>query len=244
MSGMVVSDGSRALPRPLAGLGARAEDALLVLWVAVAGPLLDRLHGGAGAFDPGHPVDGAVRLGAVLAALVGLAARPTAPLPGDAAVSVLRRGVVGPLTGGLLLIAGSGLAALGSAPEVAAPLLGLAATTSLVAAHWLLPPLSTGLRRALVLPLVLVAGGLFRQLVGPVVDAIGPVGLSALSGAPGALAVAGFVAACSAVYYAMLVYAPRQMVEPEGGPLTWLIRYGLFAASVLFGLGWLRLLGL
>lgn len=42
---------------------------------------------------------------------------------------------------------------------------------------------------------------------------------------------------------AMLVYAPRQVVEREGGVLTWLLRYALFVAGVIFGLAWPRLFG-
>jgi hypothetical protein len=39
------------------------------------------------------------------------------------------------------------------------------------------------------------------------------------------------------------VYAPRQIAEPEGGPISWLLRFALFLVSVLFGFGWLGLLG-
>lgn len=53
----------------------------------------------------------------------------------------------------------------------------------------------------------------------------------------------GVVVAFSGIYYAMLIYAPRQVAEPEGGPLTWLVRYGLFLASVTVGAAWLRPLG-
>jgi hypothetical protein len=50
----------------------------------------------------------------------------------------------------------------------------------------------------------------------------------------------GFLVAFSAVYYAMLVYAPHQVAEREGGVVTWLLRYALFVAGVTFGLVWPR----
>ncbi|HEX7490849.1 MAG TPA: hypothetical protein VF337_03995, partial [Candidatus Limnocylindrales bacterium] len=48
----------------------------------------------------------------------------------------------------------------------------------------------------------------------------------------------------SAIYYAMLIYAPRQIVEQEGTPLIWLRRYGLFVVSVVLGIAWLGVLGI
>jgi len=41
----------------------------------------------------------------------------------------------------------------------------------------------------------------------------------------------------------MLIYAPRQVAEPEGGPVTWLVRYGIFLTSVIIGVAWLRPFG-
>ena len=41
----------------------------------------------------------------------------------------------------------------------------------------------------------------------------------------------------------MLIFAPRQVAEREGGFVTWVFRYVLFAAGVVAGLAWPRLLG-
>jgi hypothetical protein len=41
----------------------------------------------------------------------------------------------------------------------------------------------------------------------------------------------------------MLIFAPRQVAEPEGRPVTWLLRFGVFLVSVAFGLVWLRPVG-
>ncbi len=75
--------------------------------------------------------------------------------------------------------------------------------------------------------------------VGGATDLPGQIGA-----APEVLALAlGIFVAASAVYYAMLVYAPRQLVEREGGPAAWLARYGLFVVSVAVGLTWLGATG-
>ena len=64
-----------------------------------------------------------------------------------------------------------------------------------------------------------------------------------MKGISGAVAAAGLLLAFSAVYYAMLVYAPRQVAEREGTLVTWVLRYALFVAGVVFGLAWPRLFG-
>ncbi len=63
------------------------------------------------------------------------------------------------------------------------------------------------------------------------------------SGVPGASTVGLALLAFSAVYYAMLIYAPRQIADGKANPLAWLARYALFVASVLFGLGWVNAFG-
>ncbi|MGH2464529.1 MAG: hypothetical protein ACRDGI_03635, partial [Candidatus Limnocylindrales bacterium] len=50
--------------------------------------------------------------------------------------------------------------------------------------------------------------------------------------------------AFAGVYYAMLVYAPRQVAEAEGGLGAWLARFGLFIVSVGLGVAWLRPFGM
>jgi hypothetical protein len=41
----------------------------------------------------------------------------------------------------------------------------------------------------------------------------------------------------------MLIYAPRQIADREGGAIAWLARFALFLASVILGISWLSLLG-
>ena len=143
--------------------------------------------------------------------------------------------------GGILFVAISGFSALNLPAGVAI----LIACFTLVAAlaMRIVPPLSTVLRRALVTPFVVIAGGLFWNIITSVTGVIhGSGSASALSGGSTPVAI-GFLVLFSAVYYVMLVYAPRQVAHREGGLLSWLLRYTVFVISVLLGIGWARVLG-
>lgn len=220
-----------------------AEDWLLAAWVAVATPLLFRAQGGGGPFDGGAPLLGVLRLGAVLGALICLAARRPPDDARRSGSSVVARGAIGPLTGALLLVAISGCTALGvtSGPGLA---LVVAAVVVMIVVHVVVPPLGLGIRRALVTPIILVAGGLFWTFIAAVAGEPGSGSPAAAIGNPQtAVAAGGFLLAFSAVYYTMLVYAPRQIAEREGGFVTWVLRYLLFVAGVAAGLVWPRVFG-
>ncbi len=169
--------------------------------------------------------------------------------PPDAGPGTLDRAAIGPLTGGLLLVAFSGSAALGLAGRRRlgrrdrrtrphrrgpAPLAGPAHLGPPDARH----AVPAGDRRNL---LDDRRPGCRRQQ---------PArrrhdGSRRLAPLRQTVAfVAGALAAFSGVYYAMLIYAPRQVAEPEGGPVTWLVRYGIFLASVIVGVAWLRPFGI
>lgn len=221
----------------------RAEDWLLAGWVGLAAPALSRVQGGPSGspFDGGRPIDGVFGLIGVLGAIACLAL-PTAPaagkpgLPGSA--------VVGPFVGGLLLVTLSAVSGLGLSSGVVA---GLAVAIALgaVAVRLRVPPASSMVRRALVTPYVLVTGSVFWQLVNAV-SSDGGLASQLRSASPTQLGAAapvlGFLVAFSAIYYAMLVYAPRQVAEREGGLVAWLVRYALFAAGVAIGASWLAAL--
>jgi hypothetical protein len=40
----------------------------------------------------------------------------------------------------------------------------------------------------------------------------------------------------------MLIFAPRQIAEREGGVIEWLLRYAAFVVSIVLGIGWLSVL--
>ena len=220
------------------------EDWLLAAWVSVATPLLFRAQGGVGPFDPGAPLLGTLRILAVAGALVCLAARRT---PADIAAShpsLIKGSAVGPLVGAILLVAISGFTALDLASGVGEAIV-IAALVAMMVVHFAVPPLATPIRRALVTPFVLVSGGLFWTFIAAIAGEPGSATPAAAVTNPStALAAGGFLVAFSGVFYAMLIFAPRQVAEREGGLVTWLFRYLLFAAGVIAGLVWPRLLGL
>ncbi len=234
-------------PRTLPGLGGlRAEDILLTAWIAVAAPLLVT----AGQFrllDTGRPFEGTLILLSVAAALVCFVTPSTASStdPGNGL-----GGYVGPLSGGMILVGAAGFSALSAPDNVVLPILAVG-VVAVVLLRLRVRALAPTTRRALVTPFVLVSGSLFWSAVDAVIGSNGASGVTAsqlrdalVNNTPGAGTFALVLLAAAAVYYAMLVYAPRQIADREGGAVTWLIRFGLFVVSVLFGVGWLNALGL
>ena len=221
----------------------RPEDVVLAGWVALASPVLAQAQGGGDPFASGRPIDGLLRLAGVAGALICLGTR-TEGVPAGADQSILTGAAIGPAVGGLMLVGASGLAALGLDPEAALfPLFGVVLVLALLRDH--LPAIPTATRRALITPFVLAAGGIFWTFVRAVTGGatgVGDVG-AFVAQAPTIAPVLGVLIVAAAVYYAMLVYAPRQIAEREGGPPAWIARFGLFLASLVVGFGWLGLLG-
>jgi len=213
----------------------RFEDLLVAGWVAGVSPLLFRAGGEKGPFDPGQPLEGVVRLAAVLGVLVCLSARQKVDAGSSPQTSLINRGAVGPLAGALLLVTISGFNALGTPPAVA---------YAMIAIRLAAPPLNVLVRRALVSPFVMVAGGLYWTFIESVIGTGGAA--AARPSAPldlhGNQPAFLFLLAFSAVYYAMLVFAPRQIAEREGGVVEWLVRYVAFVVSIVLGIGWLSVL--
>jgi hypothetical protein len=220
----------------------RIEDWLLAVWVALVAPAAIHLQPSSDIFGPGRPLDGLLGIVAITGAAVCLATRSTGSAAGQ---GLGGSAAVGPFVGGLLLVAFSTVSALelpeAAALALAAAIAGIAVLTRL---RWATLPATV--RRALVTPYVLVAGGLFWSAIGAVTaggDLTAAIRQVAPSDVRAVIPIVGFLLAFSAVYYAMLVFAPRQVAEREGGPVAWVVRYGLFVASVMLGAGWLSLLG-
>jgi hypothetical protein len=219
------------------------EDLLIAGWVAIANPLLFRAGGDKGIFDSGQPLEGLLRLAAVLGVLVCLAARRKDDDGATPPRSLMNSGAVGPLTGGLLLVTISGFIALGAPTPVVYVVL-LVAAVGMIAIRLAAPPLSLFVKRALVTPFVMVAGGLYWTVIESVVGTPGVAAVrrTALADPHQAELALLFLLAFSAVYYAMLVYAPRQIAEKEGGRVVWVLRYAAFVVSIALGIGWLSIL--
>ena len=220
------------------------EDWLLAAWVSIATPLLFRAQGGGGPFDSGAPLLGTLRIVAVAGALICLAARRS---PSDTPAgerSIIKGGAVGPLVGAILLVTISGFTAV-DLPSGVGTVIVIAALAAMVVVHFAVPPLATPIRRALVTPFVLVSGALFWTFIAAITGEPGSATPAAgITNSSTALAAGGFLIAFSGVFYVMLIFAPRQVADRQGGIVTWLFRYALFAAGVLAGLAWPRLLGI
>jgi hypothetical protein len=229
----------------------RAEDLLLAVWIAIAAPLVVRV-GGIGVFDENRPVEGVVILSSLAAALYCLIAGTSSqdgsadrPVRG----SVIGAGV-GPLAGGVILVAATGFSAL-SAPDGWTAPIAVAGLVAIGLVRLRVPAIPAAARRAMLTPFVLVSGSLFWALMNAVLGPGGASGVTAsqlrdalVNQAPGAGPFALALLAFSAVYYAMLVFAPRHVADGEGNPVAWLVRYGLFVASMLLGWGWVNAFGL
>ena len=198
-----------------------------------------QIDGSAGPFDPGRPIAGVLSIVGVLGALICLATGRS-DAPAGAGQGTTEWASIGPLTGGLLLVAISGSAALGldGAAGWAVVIAGLVIVVA-VRLRW--PALPTPF-----------AGCSSRPSCWRRAASSGRSSTRLRAAAPSSASRRSRREARSrpigtspswgrrsppsrAVYYAMLIFAPRQVAEPEGGPVTWLLRFGVFLVSVLVG---------
>jgi hypothetical protein len=215
--------------------GFRIEDWVLCGFVAIVSPLFVLIEGAAGPFDTGHPLEGIVRLAGVCGALACLATRSSdRPEPEE---PLLTTATFGPIAGALALVGASAFAALSLPPEPAFGVTFVAALGFSVAQEHL-PKVPVATRRRLMIPFLMAAGSIFWSLVNSLSGATNVAAQIGQSAGEFGAAL-GILVVASAIFYSMLVYAPRQIVEREGSPLRWLARYGLFVAGVASGMTWL-----
>jgi hypothetical protein len=217
------------------------EDLLLTAWNVVAIPIGGLFAESWSSTEPA-PLLGAIEVAAVLLAIIALATRPTRDdePPTEARVWLLS----GPLIGALALVGGAGVERLGF-PGVDV-LLGVALLVGLGATAFShrLPVVDPTRRRLLVLPLILISAGAFQDIASDLVrglDAgafIGAIASGAVSGQDAAIAgfVLGLVSLASALFFSMLIVAPRELADPEPRPSVWFARFGLFLVSALTGI--------
>jgi hypothetical protein len=158
--------------------------------------------------------------------------------------TLINRGAMGPFVGGMLLITIGGFVALDAGSQVVLGVLVLT-VVALIAVRIAVPPLPNPVRRLLISPYVMIAAGLYWTVIEQVV---GTPGFSAARNQAridfhSAELPLLFLVAFSAVYYAMLIFAPRQIAESEGGIVEWLLRYLAFVVSIVLGIGWLGVIG-
>ena len=227
----------------------RVEDALLFGWLVLVLPLISSLGSG-DRFASLAPEDdalvGLAYLVAAAGALVALATRS----PGESrfdfeSPNSPRSYALMPFMAALTLVASIGAENTGiaSAEAVFAPVAAVTVVCHLF--YNKLPTLSPNTRRVLMAPCVLVCAGIFNGTMADVLDSIDVGDLfDAVGGDPGALlGVFALLVLFSLPFYAMFVFAPRQITESEGTWPAWAARYGVFLVGAIVGVGWLAAIG-
>ncbi len=231
-------------------LGAiRVEDGLLAAWslaLPIAGTWFGAAPGGASLEGP-MPLVGAVQLLAVLGAIAALLTRPA----GQPSVRVGQQDaprwiIVGPLIGALAFTSSDAVANLGlGSGDWLLPVAFLAILVGALAADHL-PVVPSPVRRAFVLPFTLLSATYFNGFAAVFIDGLDVKGAIAAS-PPGEIGFAIFVlflvVAGMAVFYTMLVVAPRELADLEENGPRWVVRFVLFLGASLLGVGWLAAIG-
>jgi hypothetical protein len=213
----------------------RIEDVLVFGWLILQPILLP----GPSASGPDKPdlFFGLADLVALLgmAACIGARSRPgvVSGLVADGTVLY----AVGPLFGAFAFTVDDTNANLGLGSDLAILPLVLA-IGAVILARVAVAPLSAPARRALVTPFVIVTSRFFGSVLSGLVGIFDLRQLLSSPPAPGGFSpwfVLGFGIVGAAVFYVMLVFAPRQVAEREGTPRTWLIRFGVFVIGLVIG---------
>jgi hypothetical protein len=228
------------VPAPLRSL--RIEDGILAAWVGVVQPLVASTALGEAAASAAA---GTLMMLAAAAAIVCLGTRPPdQPRVTFGEVPAPRWLFAGPLVGALGLVAGEASDRLAPAGAAWLGWLLPAAAIGAIAANRWLPVVPRAIRRALVLPFVLVCATFWNEFAAGVLDGIDVTQLTAAIGTEEASFVAFVVVLLLgglAAFYTMLVVAPRELADPEpGSGWRWALRFVVFLAASLTGIGWLR----
>jgi hypothetical protein len=214
------------------------EDAGLAIALLVAGPVARGLTGSSSE-GFGHIVAAIISIVAAIGAIAALATR----VPGESVIDdghgPSRMSFIGPYVGGIGVVTAIGVGNTGVdfGGLAMAGAMGAAVVGAVFANR--LPVVSRPTRRLMVAPFVFVASGIFESIIGDIAGGfagdLGGSGGGLLSSA--GLTTAGFAVGllvlASAVFYAMLVFAPRELADPGTRPLAWVVRYLVFVATLV-----------
>jgi len=227
----------------------RVEDGALAAW-SLALPAVAGWFGAAGgsaAADAGpNALVGLAQLIAVAGALAALLTRPPdQPRVHVAGQEAPRWIICGPLIGGLAFAAEGVTTNLGIGSG--GWVIGLALVAILVAtmAADRLPVVQAPLRRLFVAPFILVSAAYFNGFAADILGSL-DIGQVLNTDPAGGIGFGLFVLALllggMAAFYAMFVVAPRELADPENSGFRWAVRFALFVASSLVGIGWISIL--
>jgi hypothetical protein len=215
----------------------RLEDVALFVWLVLR-PALVPEQSSAQPFAEGFdPLGGLFDLVALCGGAVALTARRA----DRASSGIVDRGdvgwAVGPLVAGTLLVLADVEARFGLGDSAGPLPIVIAVVVAIVARLWL-PPTTAPTRRLLVAPFLLATSGIFSAILASLTDLFDLGTLAAATGTADlgtTLLVLGFGVAGIAIFYTMLIFAPRQIAEREGTGLTWTIRFLVFVAGLVLG---------
>lgn len=214
----------------------RVEDVLLFAWLVLR-PLVVPEHPSGAALPGFDPLGGVLDLVALCGAAASLVARRA-----DSTHTGLIRDddvayTVGPLFGAVAFAVADCANRLGLSGGASAIPLVLPIVAGVVA-RLRLPPTTAPTRRALVTPFILATSGFFGDFLAGLTQIFDLRYLAASLGGsqlPEALFVLGIGTVAIAIFYLMLVFAPRQIAEREGTGGSWAIRFVVFLVGLSLG---------
>lgn len=225
----------------------RVEDGVLAAWSLVAPSLAAFLRFSPGQTTPPDPLLGVLELLAILGAFVALLTRPGDQPPVRLADTEAPRWVIaGPLIGGLAFSANAAFENLGlDSGDLVIGLSFVAIMVATLGANHL-PVIAAPVRRVLVVPFTLLCATLFNGFAGLFLEGLDIrtlAGSSPAGDAGFAIFLLTLILGGMAAFYAMFVVAPRELADPEDSGVRWVVRFGLYVAASLLGIGWLAVIG-
>jgi hypothetical protein len=225
----------------------RLEDAAIAGWNALGVPLvaLSALKPVIELGAEPNVAAGIIQLAAVVAAIVAIATRPagSAPLTASGNLASLPY-LIGPLVGAIAFVSGSASAYLGITIDEPAILIAGLAIVAAMAFGDRLPVIDATLRRALILPFILICSGIFNDFAANLLSGLDIrdfVGASSSAEGGFVLFLGVLILGGLAAFYLALIAAPRALADPAH-PGLWPIRFLVYLLSAIFGIGWLSVL--
>jgi hypothetical protein len=233
-------------PKDLNVLGALQAEDLVVGGVLVGSALLDRALS-VSVLHPwsDDPLSALIAVLATVGALVALGTR----VAGESRFDMrggepARMWMIGPFIGGVGFIGGSAMDRLGLPGGEALVGVAFVAALASILLGDRLPVISRTARRILVTPFVVVAAVLFHSLAAEAIEAF--AGADQFLGTllePSNLVltinILFIVAAVGWIFYAMLIFVPRELADPGGSSRAWMVRFVFFyltlVAAILLG---------
>jgi hypothetical protein len=219
------------------------EDLLLLLWLALAEPMLRRwLEAATGGGDvmrlPGQSLSvGLLLLAAVGCALAAILTRSPDEAPADLESMSPALYARFPLMAALGIVGFEAMQQLGWSNDDYLFLVIVAATAASAMLYRRLPAMRRLYRRLLMTPIILLGTTTFAALAQTLLGGMDANQFIAGLRSPENLLILLLMALL--VQYLMFVFAPRQVADGSGSVWHWAVRFVLYVAALLLGQLWL-----